>query len=174
MKSQDQSLVRLLHKKTTGLTQGDIKNSLKRTDLRVGFPVMTGINREGTSPPKNEKRAITSGASKRKTPTAIPVTVTHLIEAGLIQPPLELEVTYKKNHLTATIQRDGTVRFHEKTYTSLSVAGGMARNSINGPPRDGRPYYQTNGWTFWRYRDQETGTSKEIDSLRRLYLERSH
>lgn len=173
VKSQDESLVRLLHKKTTGLTQGDIKNSLKRADLRVGFPVMAGVNGEGASPSREEKRSSTPGKPKRKTPTVIPVTIINLIESGLIHPPLELEVIYKKHRLTATVQPDGTVLFNEKPYTSLSVAGGMARNSISGPPRGGRPYYQTNGWTFWRYRDQATGKSEEIDSLRKLYLERN-
>jgi hypothetical protein len=32
------------------------------------------------------------------------------------------------------------------------AAGGMARKSMIGAP-EGRPYPQTNGWTFWQFRD---------------------
>ncbi len=174
VKSQDESFVRLLHKKTSGLTQGDIRNSLKRVDLRVEFPtrnISPSVNSFTHSSQKREKRISAREKSKRrKSPTVIPVTISDLIESGLIHPPLEIEVEYKRNRLSAMVQSTGTVLFSGKTYTSLSVAGGMARNSVNGPPHNGRPYYQTNGWTFWKYKDLETHRLKEIDHLRRLYL----
>jgi hypothetical protein len=153
-------------KKTSGLTPGDIRNSLKRADLRIEFPVVSLTSSE-------ENVTITPGKPKRgKTLTIIPVKVKDLIEAGFIHPPLELEVTYKKAHLSAAVRSDGTILFDGKTYTSLSVAGGMARNSVSGLPRDGRSYYETNGWIFWKYQDSETGKLKKIDRLRQLYLKR--
>ena len=41
----------------------------------------------------------------------------------------------------------------------------MARKSVIGAPA-GRPYPQTNGWTFWMYSDGDSGDLREIDLLR--------
>jgi hypothetical protein len=49
------------------------------------------------------------------------------------------------------------ILFGGARYTSLSVSAERARNIANGKPPDGRPYWQTNGWTLWRYRNSETG-----------------
>ena len=49
-------------------------------------------------------------------------------------------------------------------FKSLSLAGGMARKSIVGAP-PGREYPQTNGWTFWRFRDTD-GRLAFVDVLR--------
>jgi hypothetical protein len=38
----------------------------------------------------------------------------------------------------------------------------MVRNKVNGPPTDGRPYWSTNGWIFWHYKDPVTGHSEPI------------
>jgi hypothetical protein len=98
------------------------------------------------------------------------VEVADLIAAGLIRPPLRLECTYKGVELAATIEHDGKVRFADDTYDSLSAAAGMARRSVVGAP-EGREYPPTNGWTFWRYRDPETGRSRVIDDLRQQHLQ---
>jgi hypothetical protein len=96
-------------------------------------------------------------------------TLLNLMSAGLINLPLELERSYKGAKLTATIQPDGTVAFGGDSYDSLSTAGGMARKSVIGAPK-GRPYPQTNGWTFWQFRDPKTGSRRDMDSLRRELL----
>jgi len=67
------------------------------------------------------------------------------------------------------IQPNGTVVFDGRSYDSLSTAGGMARKSVIGAPA-GRPYPQTNGWQFWRYRDKESGEMREVDHVRKQYL----
>lgn len=46
----------------------------------------------------------------------------------------------------------------------------MARKSVAGAPT-GREYPQTNGWTFWQYR-QPDGTLRYVDGLRRDLHER--
>ena len=46
----------------------------------------------------------------------------------------------------------------------------MARKSVVGE-KPGRPYPQTNGWTFWEYRAQD-GSRRLIDALRRELHER--
>jgi hypothetical protein len=173
--SQDPSLVRLLHKKLSELTPNDIRNSLKRADLRIEFPGMSLpptplLKREEASrvvhgkKPEANQRA--QGQKPRATHAVIPGKVSDLIAAGLIQPPLELETIYKKTRLTAMVQLDGTVLFNGQPYHSVSTVAGMARNAVSGPPQDGRTYYQTNGWTFWKYRDPTTGDLTEIDHLR--------
>ncbi len=62
--------------------------------------------------------------------------------------------------------------FDGKTYTALSAAAGMARNAVIGPPPDGRPYWPTNGWSFWKYQDHETGKLEKIKLLRKRFLEK--
>jgi len=44
----------------------------------------------------------------------------------------------------------------------------MARESVIGSP-PGRPYPQTNGWTFWQYRNANSELH-EMDHLRKQYL----
>jgi hypothetical protein len=46
----------------------------------------------------------------------------------------------------------------------------MARKSAVGAP-PGRAYPPTNGWTFWQIRNPRTGELRELDSLRKEYLE---
>jgi hypothetical protein len=46
----------------------------------------------------------------------------------------------------------------------------MARKSVIGAP-EGRRYPQTDGWTFWKYRDPETGRLRMIDDLRQQHLQ---
>jgi hypothetical protein len=62
---------------------------------------------------------------------------------------------------------NGKVEFDGQAYDSLSTAAGMARKSVIGAPA-GRPYPQTNGWTFWMYSDEDGGKLREIDHLRQI------
>ena len=95
-------------------------------------------------------------------------TVGNLVDAGLIRTPFRIEREYKGVHLTAAVRPDGKVEFDGQVYDSLSTAAGMARKSVVGAPA-GRPYPQTNGWTFWMY-SEEDGDLREIDHLRQNYL----
>jgi hypothetical protein len=63
-----------------------------------------------------------------------------------------------------------SVRYAEESCESLSTAGGMARKSVIGAP-PGRPYPQTNGWSFWHYRDAASGELRSVDELLRQYLQ---
>lgn len=177
--TQDASLVRLLHKKTSGLTHGDILNSLKRTDVQVGFPVSpTSMQAPETQdePGKRKSRVPRRRGGKergerKKGHIIYNCTLTDLISAGLLSPPFELEATWRKRRFTALVEKDGSITFQGQQYRSLSVSGGMARNIASGPPKDGRAYYQTNGWTFWKYRDNKSGKLEVIDVLRQRFLE---
>ena len=85
--------------------------------------------------------------------------------ASLIRPPLELSKLYRGRDLSARVEADGQVSFQGKRYESLSTAAGVARVSVAGPFAD-REYPQTNGWTFWQFRDSD-GKVRELDLLRR-------
>jgi hypothetical protein len=69
------------------------------------------------------------------------------------------------------------VTFNDEVYDSLSTAGGMARKCVIGahwrPTFPGQTAPQTNGWTFRKFQDPETGKLLEVDVLRQKYLKRS-
>jgi len=92
------------------------------------------------------------------------ISLQDLIRSGLITPPMQIEVTYKDRQLTARIQANGTVNFQGQSYTSLSKAGGSAKNVVMGRT------IATNGWEFWQFIDSD-GQRRYIDELRRRYAQ---
>jgi len=88
-----------------------------------------------------------------------------LIEAGIIKPLFSIHVTFKGKDFTAEIDKDGFILMDGKRHTSLSVAGGIVRAKVSGKPADGLPYRRANGWTFWKFVDED-GQVKKIDILR--------
>ena len=165
LSDENRTLVNWLHRKREELSPSEIRESLQRADIHVDFPISPI-----SSPPGHDKlsRKRPEGPRSHR---VVAVKVSVLIEEGLIRPPLQLEKLFKGHRLTATIQQDGAIVFDGRAYTSLSTAGGMARKSIIGAPPD-REYPQTNGWTFWKYRDPETRELREIDFLRQEYLKK--
>lgn len=172
----DQALVNILRRKLEGLSTKDIRNSLKRAEVHVEFPIVAQQPEPGdkSGKPAASTLAKDAGRKDRKPPEQVPATLRDLIDAGLIAPPLELETTYLGATLTAIVNSDASVVFQNQSFESLSVAAGMARKSVKGQPPDGRAYWQTNGWTFWKYRDRATGEWVEIDRLRREFVARHH
>lgn len=175
LQNDDASLIRLIKRRTPELTPSEIRESLKRADIRIDFPVVSVSSQsfarevEDTVIPPVE---IVEKAEEGQRTLNIPgVQVIDLIRANLIEPPLKLEKEYKGRHLEAQVQQDGTIVFDGEAYKSLSLAASFARKSIIGAP-EGRKYPQTNGWVFWKYRDPETGRLEEIDVLRQRYLTR--
>ena len=104
------------------------------------------------------------------------IRLAHLIDAGLIDPPLCLEADYtpesgtKTFHLTATIRNDGRVVVNDVPYRSLSMAASMAQQRFHAKPQ-GHEKHEINGWEFWRFRDTATRTLQPIDLLRRRYVQ---
>ena len=138
---------------------------LRRADLTVRFP--TTVSPQTPAPQLQLQEAAASlsmitlvelrsqdGRTK----------VGELISAGVVSAPVEIEVMFKGQRFTATIEADGLIHFDGQTYSSPSHAGGMVRNKVNGPPPDGRPYWSTNGWTFWHYKDPVTGHPQPISN----------
>ncbi len=158
---QEGSLVRLIRKRTQELKPAEIRDSLKRADVRIDFPVLTM--------PLEQPGAGQGALRSKGKRAASRVELRDLIEAGIIDPPLVLEKDYKGVDLEAVVQQDGTVLYDGEAYDSPSTAGGMARKSVIGAP-EGRPYPQTNGWVFWRFRHPESGELHKLDVLRQRFL----
>lgn len=165
---ESDALARLVRKHSADLTLGDVRASLRRAQLQVHFPVMAPP--AVAASPSGSGALPDEGATKGKPPAHYAVALSDLIAAGLVQPPLALECTYKGVCLAATIAADGRVEFAGERYESLSTAAGMARKSVVGAP-PGRPYPQTNGWVFWRCVDGTEGPLRPIDDLRQEYLQ---
>jgi hypothetical protein len=178
----DSSLVRLISRRVSALTPSDIRAGLGRARIHLDFPIeplAVGATRAaglrvvepaspgaevGEAPRPARQRGTRRGRREN-------VSLQDLIGAGIIRPPLELEKLYLHHKLSARVEADGQVTFAGQSYDSLSTAGGAARASVPGSPTD-RERPQTNGWTFWRFRDTD-GRLKAIDELRQRYRART-
>jgi hypothetical protein len=79
-------------------------------------------------------------------PAAPPdATLSNLIRAGVLVPPVKLFRKYKGKRLEATLLEDGAVEFQGKRYGTCSGAAVAARASVSGRRM------HTTGWTFWQY-----------------------
>lgn len=168
----DTALVRRLRALAPALSAADVRASLGRLTVTIEVPdvaLTSGQQRPTRAPAPHRstsRRVMPSG--DRKTGVGTPwrnVSLAHLVGAGLVPLPLDIEHLYRGVALTAHIEAADRVVFEGRLYDSLSTAGGMARRSVVGAPT-GRPYPQTNGWTFWQYRRAD-GTLGILDELRR-------
>jgi Restriction Enzyme Adenine Methylase Associated/Type I restriction enzyme R protein N terminus (HSDR_N) len=174
LQNDDTGLIRLIRKRTPELAPSEIRESLKRADIHIDFPVVSVSSRSAAREAEDEAVPTTEVVEKeerqQKTINIPGVQVVDLVRANVIQPPLKLEKQYKGQQLEAVIQQDGTILFDGETYRNLSPAAGFARKSIIGRPVGSKGYPPTNGWTFWKYHDPQTGRLEEIDVLRQRYL----
>ena len=102
------------------------------------------------------------------------VRIPDLIHAGLITPPMDLEADYTPHEnnptgktfpLTATIQRDGSLKVGDGVCNSVSEAASMAQQPYHTKPQSNEKL-NVNGWVFWSFRDPNTGELRKIDELR--------
>lgn len=162
LRGDSKTLLRWIHRLHPKLSYRDIAESVKRADIQIRFPVLgtpQTLARSKPVPPLPQSKPV----------RRVNVSLSDLIDADLLQAPLHLEHDYKGHHLTARVMTSGVVEYDGQTYSSLSTSAGMARKSIIGSP-PGRPYPQTNGWSFWYCRIPDTGELVPIDSIRRQYL----
>ena len=171
----DPSVIRLVHGRVPALSRSDVKASLGRVRATFDFPVVTV---PAMRPPSaRQSRRVVVDPTRASTDKAVgdgtpwrQVTLGHLINAGLVRVPLDIERQYRGTDLRARIEGADRIVFGGAAYDSLSTAGGMARKTVVGET-PGRPYPQTNGWTFWQYRAAD-GTLHPLDELRRDLFER--
>lgn len=168
--NEDPGLIRLLYKKTKGVTRAEVRASLKRAKIRIDFPMPALVG--GAVAVSKVAGTLAAGAADSKVrrsreQNASLVGIAELIQAGLIRTPLRIEREYKGAHLTAVVKPDGKIEFDGEVYDSLSTAAGMARKSAVGAP-SGHAFPQTNGWTFWMCASPD-GVPCELDRLRQDY-----
>ncbi len=159
---QDDALVRMLLKKTEGLQTAEIRQSLSRARISINFHL------DGVSPSGQKKTAGKATKHRARAVTPASISLQLLIDSGIIRPPQKIVAHYKGRTMEAQILRDGMVEFKGKKYNSLSIAGGVARVEVSGPPASGAAYYSTNGWTFWQFHDVSGGLHP-VDSWREIY-----
>ena len=152
----DESFVNLLRKRTGDLTTGDVNESLRRVRAWFDFPAVPEVPDAPDGPSKPRQ----SGRSNKT------VHLKHVIQAGIVRPPLDLHARYKGQRVSARIEADGTVTFRGRSFTSSSSAASSARRFVSGTPNARFP---TNGWTFWQFTDAD-GQVKSIHALRECFL----
>ena len=148
----------LIRKRVPPLSLADVRQSLGRATLLLDYRAA-----------HTTVVTVEQPASPDKTPWRH-VTLQDLISSGTVRLPLEIEVTYKGQRLTARIEPAGNVTWNGTTYDSLSIAGAMAKKSIVGAP-PGREFPPTSGWTFWRFKDSD-GRLAFVDVLRQRHFAR--
>jgi len=172
----DPSLVRLVKKKLKDLPTKDIRASLRRVHATFDFPVdpTTFFGKPTRASQRAEKRtrrtarsqAAKKGVTRRKSGKAhIGVSLAEIIEAGLLRTPLKLMRHYKGHDLEAELLPNGTVLFEGETHKTCSRAAEHARGTITGRRMN------TNGWSFWQYRDEDDNLV-ELDTARQELLKR--
>jgi predicted type IV restriction endonuclease len=143
LKTPPYSLIASIREKTN-LKPAQIRTYLATAKIDIELP-------ESQSVPSARK----TGEGKKSKKGFGHISVQTLIEKGLLHPPCQIFTSYRGKRLEASIERDGIIVFQGQRYRSLSLAGGHARNTIIGPPKDGRKFHQTNGWIFWKTEDEK-------------------
>jgi len=157
----DAGLIRLLRRELPALKPAEIRAAVTRVrSAAPPEPIGRPVSGEDKTARGQGLQPGSVGGPWGKLPRS-EVTLGDIISSGLLRPPVDLHRRYKGRDLTARIERDGLVSFGGRTYGSLSTAAQHARRTVIG--EDQRA--QTNGWTFWRYRD-ESGELVEMDRLR--------
>ncbi len=159
----DKSFVNLLQEGTENLTAGDVAASLRRVQARFDFPVVSRDAPEAPAVP--EIADAPDGPPKPQKPKI--VTLKRLVNAGIVQPPLDLHAQHKSKQFYARIEANGTVTVHGQKFRALwrateaaLVAGGLPRKAPD------------NMWSFWRFTDAD-GQDKPLKYLRDQYFTRS-
>ena len=152
----NESLIRLLLKQPgCQLAPGDIREGLRRA--RVQFELSPDI-----PPPRNPVDPVPPEPQQR-----VGITLRHLIEAGILKPPLEIHTTYKLQRHTALVEPDGAVVFQDNRYRTPSGAG-RAVKDLHGISSTGGVAV----WTFWKFTDAD-GQIKPLGVMRQRFLEGS-
>jgi hypothetical protein len=166
--------VAALTKRIPSLTRGQVRGALERLRVRLDVPPPSAL---GDGQPVTDAGALEGrGATEAPPPPRPPqrpgegVGLPELISAGLVKPPLVLTKQYLGRELRAEVQPDGSVICNGTRYRSPSTAAAKAREEVKGGPPAGRAKWQTNGWIFWLFRDED-GSLQPLDVLRRRYRE---
>jgi len=153
----DPSLVRLVKKRLNELSVKDVRDSLRRVQVQLDFPMEPGVVTAAGA------RARPVRPAQRPSPKMLGVSLGDVIGAGILKPPLRLTRSFKGRDLEAELLADGKVKFQGKDYDSCSKAAAVARSAILGRPMN------ANGWRFWQYHDEQ-GNLVYLDAARQRFL----
>jgi len=150
----------------------EVKASLRRARFQIDFPVEPDQPPVSvTATPRAPGKSRTSRTPAKKGDKArYAISLVDLIAGGALQPPTEVFSRYRGHEFRATILPDGSVVYKEKTYSSLSIAAGVARKPYYEGAFRATPFPPTNGWLFWQIHDPVTGKDMPVDVLRQRYL----
>ncbi|MCY4111699.1 MAG: type I restriction endonuclease [Chloroflexi bacterium] len=156
----NESLVRLMRNQPNcELAPADIREGLRRTQVRVELPSDSETPPDISRPPDNPVNPGPPEPRRRGR-----VKLEHLIEADILRPPLEIHTTYRRQRLTARIEADGAIVFHGNRYPGPSAAGSAVK-ALHGE-------LSSSGisWDFWNFIDTD-GRSKPLGVLRQRFVD---
>ena len=164
----EKSLIRLIRHREPKLTPREIVESLRRLDLR--FESATPVPAMASTPPQEEKTAASARVDRKarvrreqKGKKHFGIAIAKLIEDGYLNPPIRLFRKYKGRMMEAKLFPDGSVEFEGTRYPSCSTAAETARSTVTGRKMN------TNGWSFWQYKDGKGKTETLLD-VRERYV----
>ena len=160
----DAALVRMVVKRTQDLQHGEVRDLLRRADLTARFPTFESLQ----TPAPQRQLQEAPAEFKRDQPWSR--------RHGQDQPYQSWRADFggcsqcacrDRGHVQgAAVHGDDRVGWpHPFRRADLLIAIPRRFESerrSTGPPPDGRPYWSTNGWTFWHYKDPVTGHPQPI------------
>jgi hypothetical protein len=99
------------------------------------------------------------------------LSVKKLLDMGKLSAGAALEATYRGQRHTAEVLPDGRIRYAGTVYKSLSAAGGALKLAAKQPGEASDVNPSTDGWHFWRTRDEKTGELVTLKEIRRRAAE---
>lgn len=160
--SADAGLTRLIRRKVAELTPKQVLESLRRLDVRIESP--SPVPDTGGRPADPAPRRWRAGrAVRRRGKKHFGITLSDLISAGLLSPPLKLFRKYRGQIMESMLLPDGGVEFQAVRYDSCSTAAEIARSTLTGRRM------HTNGWDFWQYLD-DNGKKRTLAVARDQFL----
>jgi hypothetical protein len=158
----DGGVVRLIRRKVGELSPKQVMESLRRLDVRIEspspVPEPTGCPPLAKAKPRGTERVPRTKGKKH-----FGVTLTDVIHAGLLEPPLRLFRQYRGRLMEASVLPDGGVEFGATRYDSCSTAAEVARSTVTGRRMN------TNGWVFWQYLDTN-GKTLTLSRAREAFM----
>jgi len=178
-------LVNLVTRRVPTLSRTDVRDSLIRARASFDFPSAGTIAGGARATPAASAPPLPPTGATAEAPTAAPRTtppasrrVPERVSAGERRTTLQdvlargrlragdtLVTDYRGCGHTADVLSDGTVRYRDQTYRSLSAAGEAVKVALLGPDiRD--TIRATDGWGFGRATDARSGDTVTLKQLR--------
>jgi hypothetical protein len=180
-------LVNLVAKRAARLGADDVRASLLRVrgvfdwpspeiaPPTLGHPALppsdahtvVGAPEPTHTPPAPVAKARPDGAKgkKRVSSQEKALRLTDLLYSGRLKPG-EIVARYDGQQWRATLEAHGGITFQGRTHSSLSQAGEQVKITARGPHTP-RTVLATDGWDFWKARDEVSGDLVTLKEIRR-------